>query len=348
MAKKMFASDNNSGIHPAILEAITEANSGHAPAYGDDVYTAQAEQTFRDHFGADSNTLFVFNGTGANIIALKAMMRSYHAVICTNGAHINMDEGGAAEGLIGGKLLTSPSADGKLTVSDIERQLIHIGNQQRSQPKVVSISQSTELGTVYTIEEIKAITSFAHKNNLYVHMDGARISNAAASLDCSLKEMTADAGVDMLSFGGTKNGLMIGEAVVCFREELWTDLKYIRKQSMQLGSKLRFIAAQFDRLLTDGLWLHNARQANRMAALLAEGLQHYPQVRFTQPVESNALFASLPETVLKQLQQHYAFAVWNNSEHEIRLVTSFDTEEADVERFLDTVKQAFSALEKKK
>ena len=340
MAKKMFASDNNSGIHPAILEAITEANSGHSPAYGEDAHTAQAQQIFRDHFGADSHTLFVFNGTGANVVALKAMMRSHHAVICTDGAHINMDEGGAAEGLIGGKLLTSPSADGKLTVSDIERRLSYIGNQQRSQPRAVSISQCTELGTVYTVDEIKAITSVAHENGLYVHMDGARISNAAASLDCSLKEMTADAGVDMLSFGGTKNGLMIGEAVVCFREELWHDLKYIRKQSMQLGSKMRFITVQFNRLLSDGLWLQNARQANRMAALLAEGLGRFSDIHFTQPVESNAIFASFPAEPLARLQKQYAFAVWDSEEPVIRLVTSFDTEETDVEQFLGAVSEA--------
>ncbi|WP_088009255.1 threonine aldolase family protein [Indiicoccus explosivorum] len=342
MAKKMFASDNNSGIHPAVLLAIDEANSGHTAAYGDDAWTAQAEQTFKAQFGPDSSVLFVFNGTGANVIALKAAMRSYHAVICTEGAHIHMDEGGAAEGHIGGKLLTSPSIDGKLTVDDIGQHLSHIGNQQRSQPKAVSISQCTELGTVYSLDEIRAITSFAHTHGLYVHMDGARISNAAASLGCTLKEMTADAGVDILSFGGTKNGLMIGEAVVCFNEELQHDLKYIRKQSMQLGSKMRFIAAQFNRLLTDGLWLQNARQANRMAALLAEGLRHIPEIRFVQPVESNALFISLPPESLARLRQQYDFAVWNQEEHTIRLVTSFDTDEADVERFLETAKNACS------
>lgn len=339
--KKMFASDNNSGIHPEILEAIQNANTGHAPAYGDDQLTEQAARRFKEHFGADSNTLFVFNGTGANVVALKAMVRSHQAIICTEGAHVHMDEGGAAEGLIGGKLLTVPSVDGKLTVPQIQQQLKHIGSQHRSQPKAVTISQCTELGTVYSIDEIKEITSFCYQHGLYVHMDGARISNAAAHLDCSLQEMTVDAGVDMLSFGGTKNGLMVGEAVVCFREELWTELKYIRKQSMQLGSKMRFIASQFDRLLTDGLWLHNARQANRMATLLAEGLEQYPQIHFTQPVESNAIFASLPEAAIVQLQQQYAFAVWDAGQQTIRLVTSFDTEETDIEQFLGAVKTAF-------
>ncbi|AQQ51902.1 threonine aldolase family protein [Planococcus lenghuensis] len=342
--KKMFASDNNSGIHPAILEAIQAANAGHAPAYGDDQLTEQAAWRFNEHFGADSKPLFVFNGTGANVVALKAMVRSHQAIICTEGAHVHMDEGGAAEGLIGGKLLTVPSADGKLTVAQIRQQLRHIGSQHRSQPKAVTISQCTELGTVYSINEIKEITSFCHRHGLYVHVDGARISNAAAHLNCSLQEMTADAGVDMLSFGGTKNGLMIGEAIVCFREELYTELKYIRKQSMQLGSKLRFIAAQFDRLLTDGLWLRNARQANRMAALLAEGLEQYPQARFSQPVESNAVFVSLPEPVIAYLQQQYAFALWDADQHTIRLVTSFDTTETDIEQFLGAVKSAFQQL----
>ena len=342
MTTKMFASDNNSGIHPAILDALTEANDGHVPAYGDDSYTASASCKFKEHFGEDCEVLFVFNGTGANVTGLKAMVRSHQAIICTTGAHIHADEGGAAEGFIGGKLLTVPSLDGKLTVEGIAEQLHHIGNQQRSQPKVVSISQCTELGTVYTIEEIKEITSFAHANGLYVHMDGARLSNAAAHLGCSFAEMTVEAGIDMLAFGGTKNGLMIGEAVVCFNQELASELKYIRKQGMQLGSKMRFVAAQFDRLLTDDLWLENASQANRMARLLADGLQKFPEVSLTQPVESNAVFISLPKEQIEQLQQNYAFALWNAANHEIRLVASFDTTDEDVHLFLSEVQKAYS------
>lgn len=340
MTMKMFASDNNSGIHPAIMEAIAAANSGHAPAYGSDSFTDAAIGKFKEHFGENCSVQLVFNGTGANVIGLKAMVRSHQAIICTDGAHIHSDEGGAAEGFIGGKLLISPTKDGKLTIADIERQLPNIGNQQRSQPKAVSISQCTELGTVYTIEEIKALTSFAHANGLYVHMDGARISNAAAHLGCSLKEMTADAGIDMLAFGGTKNGLMAGEAVVCFHEELATELVYIRKQGMQLGSKMRFLSAQFERLLTDDLWLENARQANAMARLLADGLAKLPGVALTQPVESNAVFASMPRPQIEKLQQAYAFAVWNESLNEIRLVASFDTAEEDIAAFLDASAQA--------
>ncbi|MGI2328644.1 threonine aldolase family protein [Planococcus sp. YIM B11945] len=342
MTKKMFASDNNSGIHPSIFEALLEANDGHAPAYGDDARTAKAVEKFRKQFGEESDVLFVFNGTGANVTGLKAMVRSHQAIICTEGAHIHADEGGAAEGFIGGKLLTVPSEDGKLTVADIERQLSHIGSQHRSQPKAISISQCTELGTVYTIEEIKELASFAHQNGLYVHMDGARISNAAAFLGCTLKEMTTDAGVDMLSFGGTKNGLMIGEAVVCLREEFASELKYIRKQGMQLGSKMRFVSAQFERLLTDDLWLQNARQANRMAQRLASGLQKYPAVTLTQPIESNAVFASMPKEQIQQLQKTYAFALWNEAKSEIRLVTSFDTTEKDVDQFLSAAATVFS------
>lgn len=342
MTIKMFASDNNSGIHPAIMAALAAANAGHAPAYGSDSHTEAAIEKFKTHFGEACEILFVFNGTGANIIGLKAMVRSHQAVICTDGAHIHSDEGGAAEGFIGGKLLTSPSLDGKLTISDIERQLHNIGNQQRSQPKAVSISQCTELGTVYTIEEIRKITSFAHAHGLYVHMDGARISNAAAYLGCSLAEMTADAGIDMLSFGGTKNGMMIGEAVVCFHKELGAELAFIRKQGMQLGSKMRFLSAQFERLLTDNLWLDNARHANSMAKRLADGLTKLPGVSLTQPVETNAVFASMPSAQIEKLQQSYAFAIWNESANEIRLVASFDTAPEDVDAFLRAAAQAVS------
>lgn len=342
MTIKMFASDNNSGIHPAIMEAIARANSGHAPAYGSDSYTEAAAAKFKAHFGEACEVLFVFNGTGANVTGLKAMVRSHQAIICTDDAHIHSDEGGAAEGFIGGKLLTSPSKDGKLTVSDIEKQLHNIGNQQRSQPKAISISQCTELGTVYTIEEIKELTAFAHANGLYVHMDGARISNAAAHLGCSLAEMTVDAGIDMLAFGGTKNGLMIGEAVVCFRPELASELAYIRKQGMQLGSKMRFLSAQFERLLSDELWLQNARHANAMAKRLAAGLLGFPDVALTQTVESNAIFVSMPRPQIEKLQQAFSFAVWDEEKNEIRLVASFDTAEEDVDAFLHAAAHAFS------
>ncbi|RNF38224.1 threonine aldolase family protein [Planococcus salinus] len=337
MTKKMLASDNNSGIHPAILEAIAEANSGHAPAYGDDSWTAAATAKFKEQFGEKTAVFFTFNGTGANVTGLKSMVRSHQAIICTEGAHIHMDEGGAAEGIIGGKLLTVPSSDGKLTINRIAQQLHHIGSQHRSQPRAISISQCTEMGTVYTLDEIKELCDFAHSNGLYVHMDGARISNAAAFLGCSLKEMTVDAGIDMLSFGGTKNGLMVGEAVVCFREELAADLKYIRKQSMQLGSKMRFIAVQFERLLTDDLWLENASHANRMAQLLAEGMKKISGITITQPVQSNAVFAVLPQDQLEELQKLHAFAVWNKEHGEIRLITSFDTTATDIELFLADV-----------
>ncbi|TWT24814.1 low specificity L-threonine aldolase [Planomicrobium sp. CPCC 101110] len=342
MTKKMFASDNNSGIHPSILEAISQANDGHAPAYGDDSFTSDAAAKFHDHFGKESDVLFAFNGTGANVIGLKAMVRSHQAIICTEGAHIHADEGGAAEGFIGGKLLTVPSVDGKLTVAQIEQQLHHIGSQHRSQPKAISISQCTELGTVYTIDEIQQLTSFAHANGLYVHMDGARISNAAAFLGCSLKEMTADAGIDMLSFGGTKNGMMAGEAIVCLNKQFAPDLKYIRKQGMQLGSKMRFISVQFERLLQGDLWLENAAHANRMALRLAEGLQKLPGIALTQPVESNAVFASVPGEQIQHLQKSYAFAIWDAKKSEIRLVTSFDTTEEDVDLFLSAARKVFA------
>lgn len=341
MTKKMLASDNNSGIHPAILEAIAKANNGHAPAYGDDSWTSEATAKFKEQFGENAEVFFMFNGTGANVTGLKAMVRSHQAIICTEGAHIQVDEGGAAEGFIGGKLLTVPSSDGKLTISQIEQQLHHIGSQHRSQPKAISISQCTELGTVYTLNELKELCDFAHENDLYVHMDGARISNAAAYLDCSLKEMTVDVGIDMLSFGGTKNGLMIGEALVCFREELSADLKYIRKQGMQLGSKMRFVSAQFNRLLTNELWLENASHANQMAQLLADGMKKIPDITITQPVESNAVFDTLPQAQLQKLQKLHAFAVWNKQQGEIRLITSFDTTQEDIQLFLADLQTTF-------
>ncbi|HSI67449.1 MAG TPA: low specificity L-threonine aldolase [Planococcus sp. (in: firmicutes)] len=342
MTQKMFASDNNSGIHPTILEALITANDGHVPAYGEDAWTLKAKTSFERHFGPNIETLFVFNGTGANVVGLKAMVRSHQAIICTDGAHIHMDEGGAAEGIIGGKLLTVPSKDGKMTVHGIEQQLHHIGSQQRSQPRAVSISQCTELGTVYTIAEIKALADCAHQNGLFLHMDGARLSNAAAHLGCSLKEMTVDAGVDMLAFGGTKNGLMLGEAVVCFRKEFASELKYIRKQSMQLGSKMRFIAVQFEQLLKEDLWLDNAHHANRMAQLLAEGLEEFPEAVLAQPVQSNAVFVQLPRRQIDRLQKYYSFAIWNEPRNEVRLVTSFDTTEEDIQLLLKKVKEAYS------
>jgi threonine aldolase len=328
-----FGSDNHAGVHPAVLSAIAAANRGPAVAYGADSHTSHALAKFREHFGENIDVYFVFNGTGANVIALKTLARPYHAVICSEHAHINADECGAPESASGSKLLPVHTPDGKLTCADIARHLQGRIDQHRVQPAVVSITQSSELGTVYSCDEVREIAAFCHGRGLHLHMDGARIANAAASLGRGLREVTADLGVDILSFGGTKNGLLLGEAVVCFRPELSRDTLFIRKQSMQLASKMRFIAAQFSALLSDDLWLENAAHANRMAKLLEQRVRDIPDVRVVQPVQANAVFASLPRPALEKLLEKYFFYTWDEEKNEVRWMTSFATSEEDVERF---------------
>lgn len=334
-----FASDNNAGIHPDILEAISAANVGHVIAYGDDAYTAAAYAKFSEHFGADVEVFFVFGGTGANVLTLKAMTASHHAVICAETAHVNVDECGAPENFTGCKLLTLGTMDGKLDPVSIEPLLHAVGIEHHAQPKVISISQATELGTIYQPHEIKALADFAHRHAMFLHVDGARIANAAAHLRVSLKTMTRDAGVDVLTFGGTKNGMMYGEAVVFFDKNPARDFKYIRKQGMQLASKMRFIAAQFTALLTDELWLKNAAHANRMARLLADGVGGIANIKITRAVESNAVFASVPREFIRAMQREYFFYVWNEQTSEVRWMTAFDTTEEDVEEFVKTLKR---------
>jgi threonine aldolase len=335
---KCFASDNYAGIHPDILQAIADANRQHVAAYGNDDYTKKAIEKFHDHFGDDIDVFFVFNGTGANVTALSSMNRSYHAVICAETAHIQMDECGAPEKFTGSKLLTVPTQDGKLDTKLIARHLQRVGDQHHVQPHVISISQSTEYGTVYSPSEIQALADFAHQHNMYLHMDGARISNAAVGLGCELKAISKEVGVDVLSFGGTKNGMMIGEAVVFFNRHLAHDFLYIRKQSMQLASKMRFIAAQFHALLSNDLWKRNAMHANNMASLLSQQLSSLPGIKITQAVQANAVFAIIPKQVIPYLQEKFYFYVWNETLSEARLMTSFDTTEADIHEFSQYVK----------
>jgi threonine aldolase len=331
--KRGFASDNNAGVHPLILEAIVKANDGHVVAYGDDPYTATAADTFKEIFGEDTEAFFVYNGTGANVLALQAMTESFQAVICAESAHINEDECGAPEKFTGSKLLPIITDNGKITI-DRMRPLLHaLGNEHHTQPKVVSITQATELGTVYRPKEIQEISRFAHENNLLVHLDGARICNAAAALGIGLREATRDLGVDVLSFGGTKNGVMFGEAVVFLAPRLARHFKFIRKQGTQLASKMRFIAVQFEALLTDELWRSNAMHANSMAALLERELRTIPQITITQPVEANGVFAKIPPLHIKRLQQDYFFHVWDETQSIVRWMTSFDTTEKDVMGF---------------
>lgn len=336
---KNFASDNNAGAHPLILKAIGEVNQGYTKAYGDDPYTAEAIRKFREHFGENTDVYFVFTGTGANVLGLKAVLDSFQAVICPDTAHINTDECGALERFTGCKLLTVPTSDGKLSIHQLHHHMECSGNQHHNQPRVISITQSTELGTVYTPAEIRALAEFAHGNGMLLHMDGARIANAAASLNINLKTFTVDAGVDILSFGGTKNGMIFGEAILFFNPELGRNFKYIRKQGMQLMSKMRFVAAQFSALFDGDLWLSNARNANRMAQILAQKLACIPQINITQKVEANAVFAVIPAQYIPALQARYFFYVWNESTSEVRLMTAFDTTEADVNDFIKLVKE---------
>ncbi len=340
--KKGFASDNYSGVHPEILRAIGQANQGHVAAYGHDDYTQSAVEVFRQHFGADIEVFFVYSGTGANVLSLKAATRTHQAVICSETAHIHVDETGAAEAVAGCKLLTVAAPDGKLTPAGMRKYTYRFGDEHYAQPKVVSITQPTEVGTLYTPEEVRAIAAFACEHKLILHMDGARIANAAAALDLPLRACTRDLGVDILSFGGTKNGLLCGEAVVFFRRDLAEDFPYIRKQSLQLASKMRFISAQFDALLRGGLWKQNAAHANTMARLLAEAVSVLPEVRITQKVESNVVFACLPREVIPALQAEFPFYVWNEETAEVRWMTTFDTTKADVRAFAGCLKNILS------
>ena len=340
-ARRSFASDNNAGVHPEIVDAIRAVNEGHVVAYGDDDVTARVVKLFKKHFGKDVEVFFVFGGTGANTLGLKAITKPYNAVVCAETAHINVDECGAPEKFTGCKLISLPTSDGKLRVEQLE-PLVHVfGNEHHVQPRVVSISQATEMGTVYTKQELKAIAKFVHGNNMLLHVDGARLANAAASLDASLKSITADCGVDVLSFGGTKNGMIYGEAVVFFDPKLAQDFRFIRKQGMQLPSKMRFISAQFEALLSGDLWRRSATHANRMARLLASELEKVPggKISLTQPVEANGVFATLPKQFIPQLQKRYFFYVWNEAISEVRLMCSFDTTEEDIHDFVEVVRR---------
>ena len=337
MTKRSFASDNNAGIHPEVIEAIKAANDGHVIAYGGDEITARAKKLFHKHFGEDVAVFFVYGGTGANTLGLQAITKSFQAIVCADTAHIHVDECGAPEKFTGCKLILLPTPDGKIRVDQIKPQLHVIGVEHHVQPGVISISQATEMGTVYTVEELRTLADFAHDNNMLLHVDGARIANAAVSLNASLKEITADAGVDVLSFGGTKNGMMYGEAVIFFDQQLGADFKYIRKQGMHLPSKMRFISAQFEALLSDDLWKRNAEHSNRMAQLLATELAKVPQIKLTQPVETNGVFAIVPPEFIPDLQKEYFFYVWDDAISEVRLMASFDTTEEDIERFMKVV-----------
>ncbi len=340
---RSFASDNNAGVHPGVLEAIARANHGHVVAYGDDPFTRSAIKKFEEHFGADIAVFFTFNGTGANVLSLQSLTRTFHSVLCSSYAHIYVDECGAPEKLTGCKLIPLPHHDGKITLDSVREAYHGVGDQHHSQPRVISITQATEMGTVYKPEEIQELARFAHEHDMFLHVDGARIANAAVSLGQNLRQATRDLGVDVMSFGGTKNGILGGEAVVFFRRELSHDFLFLRKQSMQLASKMRFIAAQFEALLSGDLWRKSAEHANQMARLLEKEVSRIPQVKVVWPVEANGVFAKVPKHAIERIRQQYFFYTWMEEESIVRWMCSFDTTEEDVKNFAGVVAQAVKA-----
>ncbi|MDR2585185.1 MAG: low specificity L-threonine aldolase [Prevotellaceae bacterium] len=336
--KRSFGSDNHSGVHPQILEAIEVANTDFVPAYGEDPYTQEAEALFRQEFGVDVNVFFSFNGTGANVLCLKALTQSYNSIICADTAHIHVDECGAPEFFTGCKVIAISTPNGKLTPDLVKRELKDFGFQHHAQPKVISISQATEFGTLYTPAEISALATLAHQYDMYLHVDGSRLANASASTGISFKTYITDTGVDALSFGGTKNGMLLGEAVVLLRPELAQNFLYIRKQAMQLFSKSRFIAAQYIAYLKNGLWKETASHANKMAAYLTSLLKNVPEVVVTHQVECNAVFAVIPRAVCQMLLEKHLFYVWDEEICQVRWMCSFTTTKEDIDLFISDLK----------
>ncbi|MGN6414540.1 threonine aldolase family protein [Flexivirga sp.] len=333
-----FASDNYSGVHPEILAAIVRANGGHQVSYGEDVYTDRLQEVFAEHFGPGVEAFPVFNGTGANVVALQAVTKRWEAVICTGTAHIHVDECAAPERMGGLKLMVVPTPDGKLTPELIATVSLGRGDEHHAQPRVVSITQTTELGTAYTVEEIRAIAEHAHAHDMVLHVDGSRLSNAAASLGVSFREMITDTGVDIVSFGGTKNGLLVGEAVLVLNADVVDGMKFLRKQSMQLASKMRFISAQLIALLSGDLYLRNAGHANAMAQRLVEGVRDLPGLTVPLPVQANGVFPILPVEVSQRLMEKFRFYFWDEATGQVRWMCSFDTTESDVDAFIAAIR----------
>ena len=338
MSNRGFASDNNSGIHPAILKAIESANTGHAVGYGDDRYTDEAKRLFKSEFGEETEIFFTLTGTGANILSIQSLCQSFHSIICTENAHIHSDECGAPEKFTGSKLIPIPSSNGKVSPSELLKKLHGFDVEHHTQPGLLSISQVTEMGTVYSVDEIKELAGIVHQHGMYLHMDGARIANAAVSLGLNFRAFTKDAGVDVLSFGGTKNGLMLGEAVLIFNPEFAKNTKYYRKQAAQLFSKMRFVSVQFIPYLRDEIWKANSGHANRMAQMLAGLVSEIKAIRITQKVDANGIFAILPREIIPLIRKEYFFYDWDESKGEVRWMTSFDTMEEDITSFVALLK----------
>jgi threonine aldolase len=342
--KRGFGSDNNAGIHPEILSEIMNANTGHVIGYGSDIYTEQALSIFKEQLGSSTETFFVFTGTAANVLSLTAIRQSWNSIITASTAHLEQDECGAPEKFTGSKVLTVDTPDGKITPALVEKHMHGFDFEHHSQPKVISITQATEMGTVYTAQEIKAIADFAHSSGMLLHMDGARIANAAVSLDLPFKAFTTDSGVDVLSFGGTKNGMMFGEAICFLRPGLSENFKYIRKQGMQLASKMRFISAQYIGYFRNDLWKRCAAHSNAMAGILADRLEKIEGVKVTQSVQSNGIFVIMPEKVAERMRNHYFFYPWNEKTSEYRLMASWDTTGEDIEGFVSLLKEELALI----
>jgi len=342
LVNTMFGSDNHSGMHPDILQAIEKANSGFTVAYGEDPYTQRAIQLFKQHFGEHIDVFFLYNGTATNILGLKAVTHSFNSIICAETAHLNVHECCGPENFLGCKLLTIKTPDGKLTSDLVLPYLTGFEDPHVAQPKVISITQPTELGTLYSLQELKNVAKLAHAHNMLLHMDGARLSNAAAALNVTFKQLTKETGVDLVSFGGTKNGMMFGEAVIFCNTQYSQNFQYIRKQGMQLASKMRFISAQFEAFLSNDLWLCNARHANAMAQLLAKKLRRIPQIKITQKVQANAVFVKIPPSLISPLRKHYFFHIFDEQYSVARLMCSFNTTKKDVVDLAQTIQKIIS------
>ena len=334
-----FGSDNHSGIHFTVFSALQQVNTGFCPAYGDDQLTRDVLSDIEALFGGDCEAFFVMTGTGANVLALQSMINSFHCVICAESSHINVDECGAVQKCTGARLLPIKTIDGKLTPELIAPRLLGNRDQHHSQAKIISISQSTEYGTLYTLKELKALADFAHEHDMFLHIDGARLANAVVALNTDLKSMTYDIGADIISFGGTKNGLLLGEAIISFHPQLTQDLRFYRKQCNQLFSKMRFISAQYEAYLNKELWRVCAQHANDMAALLATRLAKFPQITITQTVYVNSIFAILPAEWIEPLQEKFMFYTWDESRNEVRLMCNFNTLEEHIDEFISSIEE---------
>lgn len=336
---KMFMSDNNSGVHPKIMEAMVNVNQGHDYSYGTDSTTKKAESLIGELLGKEVDVYFVSTGTAANVIGLSGLLKPYEGVVAPKTGHINVDECGAFEKVSGSKILQVESEDGKIYKEEIIHLLDSQGDEHRTQPRVISISQTTEVGSLYSVEEIKDLADFAHENNMFLHVDGARIANAVVALETTFKEMIVDTGVDLLSFGGTKNGMMIGEAIVSLNKDLSKSFKFYRKQGMQLISKMRFISAQFIAYIENDLWKENARNANKMGKYFAKELSQFSELKLQSEPKTNMIFVYLNKELIEELQEEHDFYVQDKETSLIRLVTSFDTTKEDIDKFINTIKE---------